>query len=97
MQEKKQEYTKLLVNVGVTRKALRKANATYSDLQAADGMLSPAGIDAVAVMVGFALAAGEGISYEEAQDYVDSMHPSDDRYQSLVKRTAELLKKNSNP
>lgn len=96
MQEQKQEYKRLVVNVGVTRKALRKANATYSDLQAADGMLSPAGIDAIAIMMAFALAAGEGISYEEAQDYIDSMHPTDPRYKDLMRRTAELLKKNSN-
>lgn len=91
------EYTRLVINVGVLRKALRIANANYSDLQPVNGVMSAAGLDAIAVTMAFSLSAGENISYEEAQEYIDNMHPADERYQSLIKRTAELLKKNLNP
>lgn len=92
-----QEYSKLVVNVGVFRKALRQANVSYSDLQPVGGKMSAEGLDAIAIITAHALAAGEGITYEQAQEYIDNMHPADPRYQDLVKRTSELLKKNSNP
>lgn len=92
-----QELTKVAYNVGCMRKAIVTANATYNDLQPVNGCLSPKGVNAIVVLAAYCLACGEGVPYDVAQEYLDSMQPSDKRYTDIINRTSTLVKKNMTP
>lgn len=79
------------------RKAIVTANANYDDLQPVNGKLSPIGVNAIMILAAYCLACGEGIPYDVAQEYIDSMMPNDKRYIDIINRTSALVKKNTTP
>ena len=84
---------KVALNTGCIRKALLAADATFEDLQPVNGKLSAKGFNAVVIITAHALALGEGIAYDVAQDYVDNIEVGDPKFDELVKKTTDLLKK----
>lgn len=79
---------KFVVNVGVLRKAMKQTQVTIDDFN----NKTPDGINAMYVVAAYAVAAGENIPYEEAQEYIDNL-PLNMASQLLTKIT-EALKKN---